>query len=50
MKPKKQTINKKFFNNSNIFITPHLAAITENTQKNISYLLFNKIIHHFGIK
>lgn len=47
---KKQTINKKFFNNSNIFITPHLAAITENTQKNISHLLFNKIIHHFGIK
>ena len=46
----KQKINKKFINNNNIFITPHLAAITENTQRNISNLLFKRIFNYFGIK
>ena len=47
---KKQIIENILLNKKNIYITPHMAAMTYDTQNNLSINMFKKILRYFAIK
>jgi D-3-phosphoglycerate dehydrogenase len=47
---KKQLIKNILLNKKNIIITPHMAAMTYDTQNNLSLKMFEKIFKYFAIK